>query len=99
MSLAQLEYFVAVAETGAVSRAAMVLAVSQPPLTRQIKLLEQELGTALFERTSRGMVLRPEGRVFLDHARKILSQVEAAKVKMTELSQGRCRSAGATGPQ
>jgi len=78
VSLNQLEYFVAVAEEGHVGRAAARLCVTQPPVSRQLKALEDELGTALFERTSKGMVLLPDGVVFLKHARDVLSAVERA---------------------
>lgn len=78
VSLAQLRYFVVVAEEEHIGRAALRLHVSQPPLTRQIRSLEDELGTPLFERTPRGMKLLPTGRVFLRHARRVLEEVEAA---------------------
>ena len=57
MELRQLEYFIAIAETGAFSRAAVRLRVGQPILSRQIKALEQELGIELYHRTGRGIVL------------------------------------------
>ena len=79
MSLAQIEYFVAVSETGHVGRAAALLRVAQPAISRQIKNLEHELGVPLFLRTPRGMRLSKVGHTFLGHARAILAAVNAAK--------------------
>lgn len=79
MSLAQIEYFVAVAEEGNVGRASRVLRVAQPAVSRQIRRLEDELGARLFVRTPRGMHLSPAGEVFLAHARGIVGGVRAAR--------------------
>src|SRR4029077_5208950 len=77
--LRHIRYFVAVAEAGSLTVAAeQMLHTSQPSLSRQIRDLESELGTQLLTRRARGIELTPAGRAFLDHARAVLSQVEAA---------------------
>ncbi len=78
MSLDQLRYFVTVAEAGTTRAAAVALHISQPPLSRQIRALEEEIGVQLFHRNARGMRLLPPGEVLLRHARAILSAVDEA---------------------
>src|SRR6201999_3712988 len=79
MELRHLRYFIAVAEEGSFLTAAQRrLNTSQPSLSRQIRDLESEVGVKLLERQARGVALTPAGRVFLDHARLALLQVEAA---------------------
>ena len=79
MELRHLRYFVAVAETESLTLAATAkLHTSQPSLSRQIRDLEEEIGAPLLTRGARGIELTPAGRVFLDHARSVLSQVETA---------------------
>jgi len=79
MELRHLRYFVAVAETESLTLAAKSkLHTSQPSLSRQIRDLEEEIGAQLITRTARGITLTPAGRAFLDQARGVLSQVEAA---------------------
>ena len=79
MELRHLRYFVAVAEAGSLTLAAdQTLHTSQPSLSRQIRDLEDEVGARLLTRRARGIELTSAGRAFLDHARSVLSQVEAA---------------------
>jgi LysR family transcriptional regulator, hca operon transcriptional activator len=79
MELRHLRYFIAVAEEGSLLTAAQRrLNTSQPSLSRQIRDLESEIGVKLLERQTRGVALTAAGRVFLDHARLALLQVEAA---------------------
>lgn len=79
MELRHLRYFVAVAEEGGLLIAAQRrLHTSQPSLSRQIRDLEAEVGVKLLERQARGVSLTPAGRIFLDHARLALLQVDAA---------------------
>jgi LysR family transcriptional regulator, hca operon transcriptional activator len=79
LELRHLRYFVAVAEARSLKLAAEErLHITQPSLSRQIRALEEEVGTPLFVRGVKGVELTPAGRVFLDHSRVMLSQAEAA---------------------
>ncbi len=84
MDLTRLQYFVAVAEAGSFSRAAAALHMSQPALSRQVLLLEEELGQRLFERTGRGVQATESGTALLAHARGIFDLAERARVDMRE---------------
>jgi LysR family transcriptional regulator, hca operon transcriptional activator len=80
MELRHLRYFVAVADAGSLTVAAeQKLHTSQPSLSRQIRDLEQEIGTQLMTRSAHGIELTSAGKAFLDHARMALLQAEAAK--------------------
>ena len=88
MKLQQLRCFVAVAEELHFGHAASRLRMAQPPLSRQIRELEEELGTRLFNRTKRRVALTDAGRNFLDEARGALAQVDRAADAARRAGQG-----------
>jgi LysR family nitrogen assimilation transcriptional regulator len=85
MDLKQLAYFVHVAELGSFTRAASVLSIAQPALSRQVRSLEVELRQALFERNGRGITLTGAGSRLLAHGRGILQQVERARLDLEDM--------------
>lgn len=76
MELRQLRYFVAVAETGNISRAAQTIFFTQPALSRQIKALEDEIGQCLLERQANSIRLTPIGKALLREARELLQHAD-----------------------
>ncbi|MCW5637131.1 MAG: LysR family transcriptional regulator [Rubrivivax sp.] len=84
MDLKQLDYFVRVAELGSFTRAANVLRVAQPALSRQVRALEVELRQPLFDRNGRGVTLTEAGKRLLAHGRGILQQVQRARQDLEE---------------
>ena len=82
MNFKQLSYFVAIADHKSFLKAAQSLHISQPTVSAQIKLLEEELQVELLERRFDGTILTPEGRDFLVHARTVLKALEAARDSM-----------------
>ena len=89
MELRHLRYFVAVAEQRNFTRAAEKLFIAQPPLTRAIKQLEEEIGANLFIRKARGLELTSGGAYFLTHAQMILDKVEATIVDTRRIALNR----------
>ena len=102
MELRHLKYFIAVAEELHFGCAARRLCISQPPLSRQIRLLEEKIGVVLLERTKRQVVLTPAGEIFLADAKAIVAQAEnairnaqrAAHGQVGKLAVGFVHSAG-----
>jgi len=88
MELRHLRYFIAVAEEKSFTRGAERLRMQQPPLSQQIKVLEQELGIKLFERLPKGVELTAGGTVFLAEARAILASLAHAAQKATRVAGG-----------
>lgn len=88
MDIKQLRYFYTIAEQGQITRAAKKLHMAQPPLSQQLKLLEEELGVILFERNGRNMVLTQAGLVLYKKAEKILLELEEIKTEVKETSEG-----------
>src|SRR2546427_4816147 len=88
MDLRRLRTFVAIAELGTVSKAALRLRITQPALSRRISGLEEELGLGLFDRVGRRLVLTAEGEQFLGDCRSALGHVEALGERAERLRRG-----------
>lgn len=84
MELSQLRTLIHVAELGSLSKAAERLHVAQPALSRQIRLLEEELAVRLFERHGRGMVVTEQGQAVLAHALKVMAELEEIRATSQE---------------
>lgn len=88
LDLRKLRYFAAVAEHRHFGRAAELLYIAQPVLSRQIRSLEQDLGCNLFERTTRSVQLTPAGRLLQEEARRVFSIVDAVVRRVHEVDRG-----------
>lgn len=91
MELRQLRYFVAVAETRNFTRASEQLHIAQPPLSRQIQMLEAELGVKLLVRNSRPVGLTPAGQAFYEQAVQVLARVEQMKATAQHIGANQAR--------
>lgn len=88
MELRQLHYFVAIVEEGSITAAAARLHLTQPPLSQQLKKLEEELNVVLFERDSRKLQLTDVGQLFLIRARQILALSNATRNEIGDYAHG-----------
>ena len=88
MDIRQLRYFVTVAEERQITRAAKKLNMAQPPLSHQLKLIEEQLGTALFYRNSRSVELTEAGVLLYQRAVSILHQLEDSLIEVKEIGDG-----------
>jgi DNA-binding transcriptional LysR family regulator len=82
MDLKQIRAFLTIAETGSVTRAAEILHVVQPAVSRQLKLLEEELGVALFERDRNGMLLTEAGRLLSERSGRALRELDSVRLEL-----------------
>ena len=88
MNLNQLRYFIAVAESGSFTKAAMNHFISPTAITQQIHALEENIGTQLLDRNTRPVSLTPAGKVLLKEAREILTRMDVALLRTREASTG-----------
>lgn len=96
MELKQLEYFRAIADTGSINEAAKRLHMSQPPLSYQMKQLEEELGVQLLERTRKGVTLTEAGELLYARAENILQYAQSASIEVANTGKSRVLRVGMT---
>ncbi|MCI8452002.1 MAG: LysR family transcriptional regulator [Eggerthellaceae bacterium] len=90
MDIRSMQYFLAVAREGSFTKAADALHMTQPPLSRQIKDLEEELGTPLFDRSGRRVTLTEEGLLFRERAQEAVDLFESIRLEMSAGSETVC---------
>lgn len=88
MDIRQLKYFYTIAEEGQITTAAKKLHMAQPPLSQQLKLLEDELGVKLIMRGSRHIQLTETGKILMNRARQILELTDSVKKEINDFSKG-----------
>ena len=91
MNILHLKYVISIAENGSINKAAEELHVAQPNLSRVVREMEADLGIQFFRRSSRGMMLTPDGELFVSQARKILEQVDEMESLYKEKKAGKQR--------
>ena len=88
MDIRQLKYFLTIAQEGQVTRAAKLLNMEQPPLSRQLKLMEEELGVKLFERNGKGLKLTDSGELLKQKAEALLVQFDESLREVKGMEEG-----------
>ncbi|PWW05272.1 DNA-binding transcriptional LysR family regulator [Paenibacillus cellulosilyticus] len=88
MDFRQLRYFLAIAEAGQITRAAKALNMEQPPLSRQLKQMERELGVTLFDRSGKQLTLTHAGEVLRERAESVIRQLHESLQEVKEVEEG-----------
>lgn len=88
MDIRQLRYFIAIVEEKTISAAAKRLHMSQPPLSQQLKAMEEALGTTLIERNGKSLAVTEAGKTLYQHALEIVQLMEEAQTAVTAVGQG-----------
>ena len=96
MEIRQLEYFKEIADTGSINEAARRLNMSQPPLSSQLRRLEDELNVRLFERTKKGVSLTEAGKLLYTHAERILDYTRSAAIEVSNAEKRQILRLGLT---
>ena len=96
MELRQLEYFREIASTGSINEAARHLNMSQPPLSYQIRQLENELNVKLFDRTSKGVTLTEAGKLLYDRSGNLLEYARSTELEVSKTGKKRILRIGLT---
>ena len=91
MTLTQLRYVIAIADTHSMNEAARTLFIAQPSLSQAMKELEEEIGISLFNRSNRGVKMTPEGEEFLGYARQVVEQCRLLEDRYIEKKNSKKR--------
>ena len=89
MNISHMKYVISIAENGSINKAAEELHVAQPNLSRIVRELESELDIRFFRRSSKGMMLTPDGELFVSQSRKILEQIDELERQYKEKKPGK----------
>ncbi|MGM9922769.1 MAG: LysR family transcriptional regulator [Bacillus sp. (in: firmicutes)] len=88
MDIRQLRYFIAIVEEGQITKAAQKLHMAQPPLSQQLKMMEEELGGKLFDRNGRNLALTESGKLLYKKGQELLARFEETLMEVKEVSEG-----------